>query len=82
MHTPTNETDARIAYIRFEYTRTTDTADPDIAPDVLDFLHELNDEHVHATGTDITPLAAQELDAWYDGLGAAVRDILGDYVTY
>lgn len=80
--TPTNETEARIAYIRFEYTRTLDTAEPDIAPQDLDCLNELNDEHVYATHQDITPFTPAEMTDWYDSAGARVREILGGYVTF
>lgn len=82
VQTPAGETDARIAYIRYEYTRTLDTAEPDIAPENLDYLNDLNDEHVYATHQDIAPLTPAEMADWYAGAGARVREILGDYVTF
>ena len=76
------EVEARLLWVRFDYTRTESGAEPDMSTEDLDYLSGLDEEHEYVTGQRVTPLDADELTAWYGGVGAAVRAVLGDYVRF
>lgn len=80
--TPSKEIAARIAYLRFEYSRAVDSAEPDMSAESIEYLNELNEEHVHATGKDIELFTRAEMTAWYAEAGHQVRTVLGDYVQF
>lgn len=77
-----NETIARIWYVRFEYTRTIDIGEPNLSTEDIIYLHDLDEEHIALTGVQVRKLSSGEIKAWYDGVGAEVRSVLGDYVRF
>jgi hypothetical protein len=77
-----SEISARIAYLRFEYSRAVDGAEPDMSSEDIEFLNELNEEYIYATGKNIELFTSAEMAAWYDKAGHEVRAVLGDYVQF